>query len=220
MTSCNGKYHSLSGTGRPVNVACIRRHVKRCVRARSHRKETKMKRTLILLTICAVFLTGCATKIVTEQAELPTAKYDSAFLAVKDVDEPTRLVEIAADVQAAEQAEEEAAADDEWTETYAEYDGGWVESYEPSYSGDGFMQEGVRDYNGRTESWYSSQTLYHYRTNEWSVDDEGYYRDDEGRYVVAASDVPEGTEIETSKGTGIVLDSGCDEGVTDFYVAW
>ena len=183
-----------------------------------------MKRTLILLTICAVFLTGCATKIVTEQAELPTAKYDSAFLAVKDMDDGRTIVErIAADVEkreaerkAAEEAEQAAAE----LETYADEDYAWVESYAPSYSGDGFMQEGVRDYNGRTESWYSSQTLYHYRTNEWSVDDEGYYRDDEGRYVVAASDVPEGTEIETSKGTGIVLDSGCDEGVTDFYVAW
>ena len=180
-----------------------------------------MKRIIIALTTCALLLTGCATKIVTEQSELPTAKYDSAFLAVSDVDEPTRLVEIAADVQAVEAervaAEEAAAAE---LETYYEEDYGWVESYSTSYSGDGFMQEGVRDYNGRTETWYSSNQLYHYRTGEWSVDDEGYYRDDQGRYVVAASDVPEGSEIETSKGTGIVLDSGCDEGVTDFYVSW
>ena len=179
-----------------------------------------MKRIIIALTISALLLTGCATKIVTSQDDLPTAKYDSAFLAVRDVDEPTRLAEIAADVQAAEQAEEEAAAEDEWTETYAEYDGGWVEIYEPSYSGDGFMQEGVRDYNGRTESWYSSQTLYHYRTNEWSVDDEGYYRDSDGYYVVAASDVPEGTVIDGTKGECKVYDSGCDDGVTDYYVAW
>ena len=177
-----------------------------------------MKRTLILLTICAVFLTGCATKIVTSQDELPTAKYDSAFLAVKDVDEPTRLAGIAADVQAAEaerQAAEEAAAAE--LETYADEDYGWVESYSPSYSGDGFMQAGTRSYNGRTESWYSSNVLYHYRTNEWTVDSEGYYRDSDGYYVVAASDVPQGSEIETSKGTGKVYDDGCDAGVTDFY---
>ena len=183
-----------------------------------------MKRIIIALTITALLLTGCATKIVTSQEDLPTAKYDSAFLAVKDVDEPTRLVEIAADVQAAEAervaAEEAAAAEDEWMETYAEYDGGWVESYAPSYSGDGFQQEGVRYHDGRTETWYSSSTLYHYRTSEWEVDDEGYYRDSDGYYVVAASDVPEGSVIEGTKGECKVYDSGCDDGVTDYYVAW
>lgn len=89
----------------------------------------------------------------------------------------------------------------------------------PSYD-DGFADQGVREFNGRTETYYSSNVAYHYRTPEWSVDDEGYYRDDQGRYVVAASDVPEGSEIQTSKGIGIVLDSGPDGGVTDFYVAF
>ena len=178
-----------------------------------------LKHTIAALCVCTLLLTGCATKIVTSQEELPTAKYDSAFLAVKDVDEPTVVESIAADVQAAE-VEEEAAVEDEWTETYAEYDGGWVESYAPSYSGDGFQQEGVRDYNGRTETWYSSSTLYHYRTSEWEVDDEGYYRDSDGYYVVAASDVPEGSVIEGTKGECKVYDSGCDDGVTDYYVAW
>ena len=112
--------------------------------------------------------------------------------------------------------EEEPYAD-EYTDYNEPY---YEEYYEPSYSGDGFQQQGVREYEGRTETWYSSNTAYHYRTSEWSVDEEGYYRDSEGRYIVAASDVPEGTEIETSKGTGIVSDSGCDDGVTDFYVAW
>lgn len=107
-----------------------------------------------------------------------------------------------------------------YTEEYADYYEEYQEPYYPSYSGDGFQSEGVRDFEGRTETWYSSNTAYHYRTGEWEVDEEGYYRDDEGRYIVAASDVPEGSEIQTSKGTGIVSDSGCDDGVTDFYVAW
>ena len=88
----------------------------------------------------------------------------------------------------------------------------------PSYTGDGFKQQGVREHDGRTESWYSSNTLYHQDTEQWSVDEEGYYRDDQGRYVVAASDMPIGTEFETSKGKAVVLDDGCAEGVTDFYV--
>ena len=181
-----------------------------------------MKRIIIALTTCALLLTGCATKIVTSQEALPTAKYDSAFLAVRDVDEPTRLVEIAADVQAAEDerkaAEESAAAE---LETYYEEDYGWMESYSPSYSGDGFMQEGVRaGVDSDTETWYSSNAAYHYRTGEWTPDDEGYYRDSDGYYVVASNDYAEGTVVNTSKGEAKVYDSGTDSGNIDMYVNW
>ena len=107
-------------------------------------------------------------------------------------------------------------------ETYYE------EYWEPAYYAPAFdmptdgltMQGGVYEYDGRTETWYSSNVLYHYRTNEWYLDDEGFYRTDEGYYVVAASDMPEGTVFEGSKGECIVLDSGCSEGVTDYYVGW
>lgn len=81
-------------------------------------------------------------------------------------------------------------------------------------------QSGVNYHDGRTETYYSSNVLYHYRTNEWTVDDEGFYRTDEDYYVVAASDMEQGTTFEGSKGTCIVLDSGCSEGVTDYYVQW
>ena len=79
-------------------------------------------------------------------------------------------------------------------------------------------ESGVNYYNDRKETYYSSNVLYHYRTDEWTVDEEGFYRTDEGYYVVAASDMPQGTTFEGSKGTCIVLDSGCDEGTTDYYV--
>lgn len=52
------------------------------------------------------------------------------------------------------------------------------------------------------------------------MDNEGFYRDNEGYYVVATSDMPEGTTFEGSKGQNKVYDSGCDAGVTDYYVAW
>ena len=180
-----------------------------------------MKRIIIALTISALLLTGCAHKIVTSQEELPTSKYDSAFLAVSDVDEPTRLAGIAVDVQAAEaerKAAEQAAAE---SETYYESDYEWVESYAPSYSGDGFMQEGVRaGVDSSTETWYSSNAAYHYRTNEWTPDDEGYYRDSDGYYVVASNDYAEGTVVNTSKGEAKVYDSGTDSGNIDMYVNW
>lgn len=79
---------------------------------------------------------------------------------------------------------------------------------------------GVNYYNGTRETYYSSRVLYHYRTSEWTVDSEGFYRDSAGRYVVASSDHPLGTVITTSKGESIVLDSGCASGTRDFYVSW
>lgn len=82
------------------------------------------------------------------------------------------------------------------------------------------QQSGVNYYGGRTETYYSSNVLYHYRTPEWTVDEEGFYRTNEGYYVVAASDMNQGTTFEGSKGTCIVLDSGCSAGTTDYYVAW
>jgi len=82
------------------------------------------------------------------------------------------------------------------------------------------QQSGVNYHDGRTETYYSSDVLYHYRTPEWTVDEEGFYRTDEGYYVVAASDMDQGATFEGSKGTCIVLDSGCSAGTTDYYVAW
>lgn len=79
---------------------------------------------------------------------------------------------------------------------------------------------GINYYNGRKETYYSSRVLYHYRTGEWTVDNEGFYRDSNGYYVVATSDMTPGTVFEGSKGMCISLDSGCDTNVTDYYVSW
>ena len=79
---------------------------------------------------------------------------------------------------------------------------------------------GVFNYNGRRETYYSSRVLYHYRTPEWWVDGEGFYRTSEGYYVVAASDMSQGTIFQGSKGMCQVLDSGCAAGTTDYYVSW
>lgn len=108
----------------------------------------------------------------------------------------------------------------EWYEEPTYYES---EPYSASYElpGDGLTPEsGVNYHDGRTETYYSSNVLYHYQTPEWTVDDEGFYRTEDGYYVVAASDMPEGTVFEGSKGECIVLDCGCDAGVTDYYVAW
>lgn len=113
--------------------------------------------------------------------------------------------------QEAREAYEEAA-----NYQYNDYQtvGGYYES-----NGSGLTRSGgVNWHNGRKETWYSSNTLYHYRTGEWTVDNEGFYRDSNGYYVVATSDMAPGTVFEGSKGTCISLDSGCNAGVTDYYV--
>lgn len=116
-------------------------------------------------------------------------------------------------------AEEEAAAQAYYEPTY----------YAPSYSYGGVKgdPDGLNSFvgvvegpNGTTETAYSSNVLYHYRTSEWTPDEHGFYRTDEGYYVVASNDHEQGTVIETSRGEAMVLDSGCNSGWVDFYTNW
>lgn len=87
-----------------------------------------------------------------------------------------------------------------------------------SSSGGLTQSGGVYNYGGRRETYYSSRVLYHYRTPEWTADAEGFYRDANGYYVVAASDLPQGTVFQGSKGMCKVYDSGAPANTTDYYV--
>ena len=206
-----------------------------------------MKRTTItaslvatLAIIAALALAGCATA----QADAPEEKPAAEFAYVHDwaePKEPNGMVRIkkemdarAAESQSEAPIAEQADSQPEYWDVTA-YSGPYDPELDnnPAYigGGDGFAQQGVREFNGREERWYSSNVLYHKDTAQWTVDEEGYYRDDKGRYVVAVSDdelkdeetglhYQHGDEIETSKGTGIILDSGCEVGTTDFYVSW
>lgn len=80
--------------------------------------------------------------------------------------------------------------------------------------------DGIYQYGDRLETYYSSEVAYHWQTPEWWVDDQGFYRTADGYYVVAASDMEQGTVFEGSMGTCQVLDCGCDYGITDYYVNW
>ena len=79
---------------------------------------------------------------------------------------------------------------------------------------------GVNNYNGRRETYYSSNVLYHHRTGEWTQDSEGFWRDSDGYYVVAAGDMAQGSTFTGSKGDCKVYDSGCAAGTTDYYTGW
>lgn len=178
----------------------------------------------------ALTIVGCAVSGVADESRSAQAgdTYHSPTLdlLVRDVDEPQGAVRIVQEMEARQEAEEaaaeeeeEEAPEEEWYDDY--YEDYYEESYAPSYSGDGFQQQGVRDgVDSETETWYSSQARRHEDTAQWSVDDEGYYRTDEGYYVIASDDYEKGTVINTSKGEAQVLDDGTDSGNADFYVAW
>lgn len=87
-----------------------------------------------------------------------------------------------------------------------------------SSSGGLTQSSGVYYYEGRKETYFSSRVLYHYRTPEWTADAEGFYRDADGYYVVAASDLPQGTVFQGSKGMCKVYDYCGIPNTTDYYV--
>lgn len=197
------------------------------------RAETKAYSLIALLL--ALIVTSLAVVIISQPAEAreiepdwtwrvyPTDKTNTGALLRMKMDAIEQRVSEIIEQYEQEQAALEAEQYYEPNE-FVYYDGAYynTSTFDASaYPTDGLTpQSGVNAYNGRVETYYSSNVLYHYNTAAWTVDDEGFYRTDEGYYVVAASDMPQGTTFETSKGTAQVLDSGCAEGVTDFYTRW
>lgn len=133
-----------------------------------------------------------------------------------------KVAAIIEEQEAEEQAALEAAYYEPYYETYYE-----PTYYAPSYSCVQGDPDGLNSFvgvvdgpNGTIETAYSSNVLYHYRTTEWTPDEYGFYRTEDGYYVVASNEYEEGTVIETSRGEAMVLDGGCAEGYIDFYTNW
>ena len=141
-----------------------------------------------------------------------------------EADEEIRYQQLAERQQAIvyveEEYEEEPWYNYQWT--YQEEECEEEPWYPPVYElSDGLNTfTGVNYHDGRIETYYSSNVLYHYRTPEWTLDSEGFWRDSDGYYVVAASDKVQGETFAGSKGECKVYDCGCNEGVTDYYVNW
>jgi len=197
------------------------------------RAETKAYSLIALLL--ALIVASLAVVIISQPAEAreiepewtwrvyPSDKTNTgALLRIKMGEIEQRVAEII------EQYEQEQAAAEQqaWEEQQAAY---YYEPtyYAPTYSGVSGDPDGLNSFvgiidgvNGTRETAYSSSVLYHYRTSEWTPDEFGFYRTDDGYYVVASSDYEQGTIIETSRGEAMVLDSGCDSGIVDFYVDW
>lgn len=85
-----------------------------------------------------------------------------------------------------------------------------------------FKQMGVLHDSEWRYTWYSSRTLYHYKTPQWILGSDGIYRDSRG-YVIVASDAhKQGTVFETELfGWVVVEDCGVGRKDTlDVYVGF
>lgn len=177
-----------------------------------------MERVKITAIALVLVLAGCSQA---EQAtfEKPTFGNVGDLVASKVENSAAEIIE---EIEAQEEPQEE------YYEPYY-YEPVYYEPtyYAPTYSGVQGDPDGLNSFvgvvdgpNGTTETAYSSNVLYHYRTSEWTPDEYGFYRTDDGYYVVASNDYEEGTVIETSRGEAMVLDGGCDSGIVDFYTNW
>lgn len=82
-----------------------------------------------------------------------------------------------------------------------------------------FKRDGVWYDDNYRYTYYSSNVLHHYMTDQWTPDEYGIYRDSEGYAVVASSDLEYGTVVyDTPFGNCKVYDSGCASGTLDVYV--
>ena len=174
----------------------------------------------VMLVLAVVLCVTGSGHVVKEEIEVfPVEELsDSMIEEVVIVDEAVAAIE---EAEAEEEVVEEPVAEPVAAPVNYSYT-------EPAYSapvytenGDGLTKSGgVNWHDGRKETWYSSNVLYHYRTGEWTVGEDGVYRDADGYVVVAASDLAQGSTVSTSFGEGKVYDSGCAAGVTDIYTAW
>lgn len=150
-----------------------------------------------------------------------------SLMTMEEVDaKSTELDELRATLEDAkrEALELEAAEAEAAAAQASYYNAGYSSSYVAAAyyaNGSGLTRSGgVNNYNGRRETYYSSNVLYHHRTGEWTQDSEGFWRDSDGYYVVAAGDKAQGSTFTGSKGECKVYDSGCAAATTDYYTGW
>lgn len=132
--------------------------------------------------------------------------------------------------RAEKEAEEQAAWEAEQAAYYEptyyapSYDSGiYYADYSDAYNTDGPSHTMPGWYDGYLETYYNASS--HYLASTWTLDDEGFYHDENGRYVVGveishADEMPYGTVVETGKGEGVVYDYGAGAEVHDFATNW
>lgn len=95
--------------------------------------------------------------------------------------------------------------------------------YNELYNSNGPTREMPGWHDGYLETYYNASA--HEYASTWTLDDEGFYHDSEGRYVVGVDinhkeDMPYGTVVQTGRGEGVVYDYGAGWEVHDFATIW
>lgn len=182
------------------------------------KKETKWTVVLcaVLVTgLCAMFAIANSEPAECERVDIQSMTQSETF--TETINDRKLVVQTEQAEQIAAKEAEEAAARAAASRSSS---GG---SYSNN-SGDHLTKSGgVYYYNGRKETWYSQRVLPGgglYIPGRHVNAEDGTVRDEDGYICVAASDLPYGTVVETSLGTGKVYDTGCAPGTTDIYVDW
>lgn len=130
---------------------------------------------------------------------------------------------------AAEHPDADFAADDVEPD-YQPTDGyyGYVAEYDPMYNTDGPTREMPGWHDGYLETYYPASN--HVWASEWTVDEDGFYHDSTGRYVIGVDKYDTnpntgqpyqyGDIVETGKGEAVVMDYGSGARVHDFATVW
>lgn len=182
--------------------------------------------TFTIALLCAVTISGCTIAIASEGAvDKPDYRFQwitDKYFEHREPQGAVRIMQEQAEKAAVKSQEAAQAAVVDEVEVFTDYE--YIEPYTPSQPSEvrgnpnGLNSfDGVYDYNGKTESFYASHAVY---DDQLTVDDDGFFRDDQGRYVVATDDYEQGTEIEISQGKAIVMDGGTEPGVIDVHTIW
>lgn len=180
----------------------------------------KTKLILIAFTIALTLFFICLahsleSKVAMEKESDNTMASDKVMAVAKGIEIPKIEIEKPKNQNPKLETEQNESTFEEYYEPYVE------QTYYQYYSDEAsnFMRDGVRyDDNGTRYTYYSSNVAYHYRTSEWTPNENGMYETSDGYLVVASSDYPQGTIIDTPWGQAQVLDSGCSSGTVDMYV--
>lgn len=210
------------------------------------RAETKTY-SLLALTL-ALIVASLTVVIISQPAEAreiepdwtwrvyPSDKTNTgALLRMKMGEISEKVAAIVAEYEAeqaeAEQEQQYANSDTTYYQpTYyaPSYDAGYSSGiyyaeYSDAYNTDGPSHTMPGWYDGYLETYYNASS--HYLASTWTLDSEGFYHDENGRYVVGveishAEEMPYGTVVQTGKGEGVVYDYGAGAEVHDFATNW
>lgn len=186
------------------------------------------KRTMTAITAALLCLSmaGCAAASAQQEAERPTVgfRYVCDWGKSPEPQGAARIVAEAQQREAEKAAQEQRDAQEAAEAAQPEWEAA-QEYYEPSQgvtsvqgNPDGLNSfDGVYEYGDHVETYYSTRAVY---DDQLVVDEQGFYRTEEGYYVVASSEHAEGEHVQISQGEAVVMDSGPEAGVIDVHTAW